>query len=133
MIVAGLVSLVVITPCAAMACNSEQAIGLARRCVVANDTADNGAKSLYCANAAQEYGLCAAENTGKVHYGFVAIEARMLSLAGFANLEGVPYIGKQQLQSAKVLARSVLASRTAEPKVRRIARNTLDDILKAHR
>jgi hypothetical protein len=107
---------------------------LLNRYAVANDAGENAAKAVYCSGAAQEYGVCALENTGSLHYTFLAFEARMLSLAGAANLQGGLNTGKGrlQLQSAKGFAQSVLASKTAVAKARIIAHNTLGDISELH-
>jgi hypothetical protein len=123
-----------LVPSAAVACDLGGASAYLNRCVAANDAGDNVTKSVYCASAAQEFGVCALENNGRLHFGFLAFEGRALSLAGAANVQGGLDAGKGrlQIQSAKGFARSVLASKAAEPKARIIARNTLDDISKLH-
>lgn len=133
-IVTCLVAFITVGPYTAAACDMESAGTLMKRCVVANDTGDNEAKAVYCSRAAEEFGLCALDHAGTLHYDLVAFEARALSVAGAANIEGGlnPTKGRVQIRSAKRLATSVLMSKTAPSRALTLARNILDDLSKVH-
>ena len=121
----------VLSPAAALACTQRLASELFTHCKSKLDVDDKGGASVLCADAAAEYGVCADEASGREHYEFLAYKARLLEFAGASNWNSGSYFrpqGRRQLVQAKADAKEIVASRTASPFARDIARRTLKDV-----
>lgn len=109
----------------AAACDNDLAIALLHRCYNAIDAVDDSKQQVFCAEAAQELGLCADEESGSLRQATLRLKAESLFNAGHAWYAQNNYKAGLLLKNARDLYTAVLKSPDADAQTKALAQDAL--------
>ena len=122
-------SVVLLIPNAALACDHQLLAEFTNRCDAAIDASDHIAERLWCQQAAEQDGVCAADAPSKAEWAASRWhEGYMLILAGLANADtGRHDLGRQQRKHARRILDEIVHDPTAPDRWKKAARKSLAD------